>query len=554
MKGDLFMKKHAKKVAVLLLALCLVAGAFSGCTDDNKNNNANSSPSASPSTSSSTGSSASPSSDGSSDTKIVDKPITLKVLTTSEAGITLSADTPVFQELSKRTNINFEIEELPLAEPAQKLNLIMASKQLPDLLANPGQGKTWFDKYGAEGALIPIQDLVKEHAPNLQNAFDNTPFGDTPIADLYSSDGNLYIVPVYSHPQPGAVWCIRQDWLDKVNMKAPTTVDEFIAVMKAFKDQNVNGSGDVLPFCASSGYIPAMVNFFGAHEGFYLDKDSDTIKYGPVEDNWKEAMNFIYRIYQEGLLDKEFPTNDTTIFEQKVSANRVGMFYGWPFSGLVRCNELIKAVDANAQYVPIAPIKKDASSVAVKEGKQATLIARSAITSSNKYPVETIKLINYLYSRDGEILMNWGIEGEDYTIVDGKPQFMDSIMKNSDGPSVARGKRGMQRAFPFLADKEAEMAVADELVVKAWTEYNESGALWPLMPNVSIPEDKQARFNSLNTQISTYLQEKRAAFMIGTESIDKEYDGFKKELENRGLSEILAIYNDAYTAYKANIK
>lgn len=111
----------------------------------------------------------------------------------------------------------------------------------------------------------------------------------------------------------------------------------------------------------------------------------------------------------------------------------------------------------------------------------------------------------------------------------------------------------MQRAFPFLADKEAEMAVADDLVVKAWTEYNESGALWPLMPNVSIPEDKQARFNSLNTQISTYLQEKRAAFMIGTESVDKEYEGFKKELENRGLSEILTIYNDAYTAYKANI-
>ena len=142
------MKRHTKKAAVLLLSLCLAAGAFSGCTDNNENNNANSSPGSSPSASPSASSSVSPSAGDSTDTKIVDKPITLKVLTTSEAGITLSADTPVFKELSERTNINFEIEELPLAEPAQKLNLIMASKQLPDLLANPGQGKTWFDKYG----------------------------------------------------------------------------------------------------------------------------------------------------------------------------------------------------------------------------------------------------------------------------------------------------------------------------------------------------------------------------------------------------------------------
>ena len=440
-------------------------------------------------------------------------------------------------------NVSVNYTNLPWSNWFETFSTAVASNSAPD--------------FSTGGGFMPFQFAVTGEAADLQWIVDewkkegtDTDFPEGAL-EYWTYKGKQIGIPWNFDPR---ITVIRQDWLDKVNMKAPTTVDEFIAVMKAFKDQNVNGSGDVLPFCSSSGYIPAMVNFFGAHEGFYLDKDSDTIKYGPVEDNWKEAMNFIYRIYQEGLLDKEFPTNDTTIFEQKVSANRVGMFYGWPFSGLVRCNELIKAVDANAQYVPIAPIKKDASSVAVKEGKQATLIARSAITSSNKYPVETIKLINYLYSRDGEILMNWGIEGEDYTIVDGKPQFMDSIMKNSDGPSVARGKRGMQRAFPFLADKEAEMAVADELVVKAWTEYNESGALWPLMPNVSIPEDKQARFNSLNTQISTYLQEKRAAFMIGTESIDKEYDGFKKELENRGLSEILAIYNDAYTAYKANIK
>lgn len=213
-------------------------------------------------------------------------------MTTAETEITLSADTPVYKELSKRTNINFKIEELPLVKPAQKLNLIMASKDLPDLFANPGAGKDFYDKYGTEGALIDIKDLVKEHAPNIQASFDNPPFGDTPVADLYSADGKLYIIPVYSHPRPGAVWCIRQDWLDKLNLKEPTTVDEFTAVLKAFQDQNVNGANNVIPLSFNNpDYLRAIENFFGVHMDFYLDTETDTIKYGPLEEGGKKLLH-----------------------------------------------------------------------------------------------------------------------------------------------------------------------------------------------------------------------------------------------------------------------
>lgn len=543
------MKRKATKLVALALALGMGLSIFSGCTDDG-NKDSNTSPS--PSSSSSATPSSSPS-EGSS-TKIVDTPITLKVLTTAEAGITLTGDTAVFKELSNRTNINFTIEELPLVEPLQKLNLIMASKDLPDLFANTGATKDFFDKYGSEGALIDIKDLVKEHAPNIQAAFDNPPFGDTPIADLYSEGGKLYIIPVYSHPQPGAVWCIREDWLKKVNMNVPTTVDEFTAVLKAFKDQNVNGNGNVIPLSFNGAdSVRAIENFFGVHMDFYLDPASDTIKYGPLDEGWKEAAEYINSLYKDGLLDSEYLTNDGTIFDQKVTENRVGAFYGWPMSGLEKSNGLIKAVDANAHYTTFAPLKKDASTTTgLKEGKQATQIIRSAISSSNKYPVETIKLLDYLFTEEGIDLTNWGIEGEDYTVTNGEKKFVDSILNDPDGVATARGKRGIQRAFPFVASVEAEYSVASDDIVKAWTTYNESGALAPLMPGVAIPEEKQSRFNSIKTQIDTYRKEKEAAFFTGTEDVSTGYDAFKKELETRGINEILQIYNDAYTEYKAN--
>ena len=548
------MKRKAKNLIALALALGMGLSIFSGC-NDNSSENANNSPSPSPSSSSSASPSSSPSSSSEEgSTKIVDEPITLKVLTTAEAGITLTPDTAVFKEISNRTNINFEIEELPLVEPMQRLNLIMASQDLPDLFANTGATKDFFDKYGSEGALIDIKDLVKEHAPNIQAAFDNPPFGDTPVADLYSEGGKLYIIPVYSHPQPGAVWCIRQDWLDKVGMEAPTTVDEFTAVLKAFKDQNVNGSGHVIPISfASTDYVRQILNFFGVYKDFYLDTESDTIKYGPLDEGWKEAAEYIHSLYQDGLLDNEYLTNDQTIFDQKVTDNRVGVFMGWPMSGLEKSNTLIQAIDENAHYTTFAPIKKDASTTtALKEDKQATQIIRSAISSTNPYPVETIKLLDYLFSEEGIELTNWGIEGEDFTVVNGEKKFVDSILNDPDGVALARGKRGMQRAFPFVCDVDAEYSVVSDEISKAWTTYNESGALAPLLPGVSIPEDKQARFNSIKTQIDTYRKEKEAAFFTGTEDVASGYDAFVQELKTRGIDEILQIYNDAYTEYKAN--
>lgn len=97
-------------------------------------------------------------------------------------------------------------------------------------------------------------------------------------------------------------------------------------------------------------------------------------------------------------------------------------------SGLEKATGLIQAVDANASYTTFAPLKKDASSTTrLKEGKQATQINRSAISSSNKYPVETIKLLDYLYSEEGIDLTNWEIEGEDYTVTNGKKHLQTAF-------------------------------------------------------------------------------------------------------------------------------
>ena len=77
---------------------------------------------------------------------------------------------------------------------------------------------------------------------------------------------------------------------------------------------------------------------------------------------------------------------------------------------------------------------------------------RMSITKSNKYPLETMKLVDYLFSKDGSTLVNYGIEGTNYTMVNGKPTYTDNILKNPDGksPELAKTSQGLKTTiFPW---------------------------------------------------------------------------------------------------------
>lgn len=179
---------------------------------------------------------------------IVKDKITLRILSETRADIQLGNDMPVFQELEKRTNVHLDWELLPVTKPEEKLNLIMSSGQLPDLVSLSPYPELMV-KYGMEGAFIPVQDLIKEHAPDIKKALDNPLPGDKlPYtmdcwAELTASDGNVYTVPLLSSANAiGAVYAIRDDWLQKLNLKTPETLDDLYTALKAFKEKDPNGN------------------------------------------------------------------------------------------------------------------------------------------------------------------------------------------------------------------------------------------------------------------------------------------------------------------------
>lgn len=194
---------------------------------------------------------------------------------------------------------------LPADDNLTKLNLIMASGNLPDIVSYSNtDSKATFDKYAASGAIIPLDDLIDQYAPHIKAFFEKPPY-DMPSlkADSKGADGKIYSLPSTTEIGTGEIYAIRQDWLDKVNMKVPETTDDLYKVLKAFKDNNLSGDGNTIPFCPDSGLpdLAILMNAFGAHESFYADSTDNTIKYGPLDERYKEDWNTAISFIKKGL-------------------------------------------------------------------------------------------------------------------------------------------------------------------------------------------------------------------------------------------------------------
>ncbi|MDF2859380.1 MAG: transporter substrate-binding protein, partial [Neobacillus sp.] len=174
--------------------------------------------------------------------QISDKPLTVTGWTdfipaTGSNGVTSYADQILWKEITKRTNITVKWETT--AAPGgddfkQQLGLIMASGKIPDILGHIDP--LLADQYGRQGALQPLEDLIKKHAPNLQKILDTAP---AVKGQITSPDGHIYFFPrllLDPRTQAFAGYMIRGDWLEKVGMKAPDTTEELYQVLKAFKE------------------------------------------------------------------------------------------------------------------------------------------------------------------------------------------------------------------------------------------------------------------------------------------------------------------------------
>lgn len=482
--------------------------------------------------------------------KCSEEPITLTAHIHWNDKYALTDDMIIPQEAAKFTNVTLKGTASSMdSNSTQAFNLMIASKELPDIVGGKRQD---IIKYGQEGAFIPLNDLIEEYAPDIKKLLDENP--DVKGA-ITAEDGNIYQIPFMFADLVSEGYFIRQDWLDKVGMEVPATVDELHDVLKAFLDQDANGNGkrdEIGYFTRVSvedrNKLGGLLPLFGINDYWHLNKEGK-VAIGLYTPEYKEAVKNISQWYAEGLIDPEIFTRGANARDILFPENNGGLIHDW----IPSTSGYNKSVPAKVPgfkltgMLPPTDINGDQWEFASRDKIDG---AGWAISSQNKYPEESMKYMNFWFTETGRRLKTYGIEGVTYNMVDGKPVYTDEILNSDQAINTQiMDMGGMIEDMAYYHDASYEEFAMDEEGKRTVELYKSSGVVnkcYPKLPALGFTDEENDLILAKYPACRTYMLEQLQKWTFDGSMIDQQFDSYMQTLKDMGMDEVVNAYQTAY--------
>lgn len=468
---------------------------------------------------------------------------------------------PVAKEITEKTGVFIEVQQ-PTGNPDEKLNLMLVSGDLPDIVLIDRREAT-LNKYIAGGALIPLNDLIDQYAPNIKERY-----GDVLSKSVYEDGKNYYLNNWYGlDPDPNWAINMRMDVLDELGYGERAragdsfTQEEFVDMLRKFKEKypEVNGAS-CIPMTVNADHMPTIIGTFKAMYGMknYYEHDG-RIEFDVRDPRYLEMVKFINQLYAEGLLDREWGINKAENYQAKTASGRVFATAG----GIVNeANTAFREEYGEDTEHLFYAFKVTASGVAPEE---TTYGPRSSlgwdgigITVANEHPVETIKFLDFLASEEGQYLLMWGPEGLTWNWENGvhvpTQEALDAMSK--DWAAFSK-ETGVRKWTWMVRNGLGEDGTPYDLIFR----YNRdnvnehalvsmAGSTW----DTALYDDlgpAAGTSDALSEQKIKDIMDSGFAEMVYAESpeeIDTIYANMISEMEANNAAHIEDIYTENYTA------
>lgn len=319
-------------------------------------------------------------------------------------------------ELEKRTNTDLDIQLIPHKDFGQKISLMFAGGELPDVLV----GNTTPSANSMKGAVdaglfMPLDDILKAHG---QNLLDRIP------QDAWESvtyNGHIYSIPQYLSVQSRRATFIRADLLEKAGVEAPKTIDDLLPVLRAFKELGVE---QPFGFRENFKYADFILGAYDVlpYSTMYEKQGDEIVPKFFDSENMMKALEVYKAMYDEGLMAKDFATITGAMWTKSRDAGNVGIYNA-------NANQLGTYQSELAVAVPDGKLAMIASP-AGPDGKGGMMLYNStleqAYLNAKLDPAKAeaiVKFFDYMATDEAATFFSFGIEGEDYTVEDGKVNY-----------------------------------------------------------------------------------------------------------------------------------
>ncbi len=460
-----------------------------------------------------------------------------------------------WQAIAEDTNVSLKgVIPQSSSNEEEAFNLMLSSGDLADIIGY--KDPAVLEQLGRNGGLLALNDLIKEYAPNLQKYIDTHPEF---AKKCYALDGNIYFIPKDFELKSAEFWWIRNDWLQKLNLQIPTTVNELYNVLTAFRNNDPNGNGlkDEIPLFDRAGYkMPdEYLYLWDSSTEFYARNGK--IEFEPMEENFKVGVKNLVQWYREGLIDPEIFTRGPKSRDILFSGDLGGCTHDWVSTG--NYNKNLKDSIKGFEVIPMAPPALASGEVVERTAR--TPGAGWGISYQCENPELAIKFFDYFFSQAGSDFINWGIKGDTYEINDkGEKYFLDSVLNSEKGPLGYLRGYGVQYRIGMSQDADYEYAFMTDIGKVATKMYN-SNLQWyrdnvpPYLDGaiqLKYNADDEAEYLRIMGSIRPYVAEKFQSWMLGTAPFDADYQDFISQLKQRGIERAVEINQEAYDKYLGN--
>ena len=457
-------------------------------------------------------------------------------------------DWPVEQKAAELTNVSVRnVASSASTNSQDAFNLMITSGDLADIV---GGVKDDFNRYGREGAFLPLDELIAEHAPHIQAYFDANPDFRNAAA---GADGKLYYIPYIQDGTLSEGWFIRQDWLEKLGLESPETPEEVYTVLKAFREQDPNGNGqkDEIPYFArNQGNMLRLMNLWDARVsgsatyGDFAVYDGE-LRHPWAEETYKTAMSNLAQWYAEGLIDPEIFTRGPRAREYLLGNDLGGMTHDWFPSTSTYNVSLAETIDGFS-FKPMLPPKTISGDRFEDARRQIVTAEGWGISVANEHPVETIRYFDFWFTELGRQMANFGVEGETYTIVDGKPTFTEAVLTDGQPVNAQLWEIGAQVPRGYVMDYDYELQWSNEIALEGMQLYEACDCLKPDFMGVALTDSEKAVYDRHWPSILTYMQEMQQTWLLGAQDVESTWDDYQSRLDQMGYGEVLEVMQTAY--------
>lgn len=472
---------------------------------------------------------------------IVDKPVEITWMLVSDEP---ANDKWIAKAIEERTGIKVNFQTYSSATYQEKLRVTVASGNLPDIFH--GLRPAELKEIGQQGAVVAINDYA-DMLPNFTKLYiEENPWV---IASYGDENGKLYSWPIYDMSRAvNHGFMYRADIFEKHGIEPWTNTEEFYEALKKLKEIYP----DSYPYASKTKeYIfrdwAYGWGIGGANYPAYFDEAEGVWKFASIQPEHKDMLDFMKKLYNEGLLDPEFLTDTPDSWTAKMTSDK--SFVTWDWIGRM---ELFynQVKDANPEYdlryaYPIGPTGN------VRSLPKIDASWGIAVANNDKKEI-ALKLLDYLSSPAGGALVTLGAEGENFHFDEnGKPVYPELSDVDNVDIKVLEDRYGLWLEGMYLRpDHRSVYFNYTEREQEAQDMIIEANKFEPLDPVLNFTNKENEIIADLQVNLEKAANEFNARYILNKTYGDKEWEEWIQQAKDMGVDEYIQVFNDAQKRYE----